>query len=384
MKIPFNKPFLTGKETGYIEQAFASGKVSGDGMFTARCHTFFEQKFGFKKVLLTTSCTDALEMAAILLDIKEGDEVVMPAFTFVSTANAFVLRGAKVVFVDSSDTHPGLDENKLRKAISEKTRAIVVVHYAGIACNMEEILRVARENELYVVEDAAQAIDSYFVSPNGKKQPLGTMGHLATFSFHETKNISSGEGGMLAINDEQFIARAEIIREKGTDRSAFFRGEVEKYGWQDIGSSFLPSDLIAAFLFAQLEQMEQIQEKRLELWREYDKHFRGLLDKGYGVRLPWIPGYATNNAHLYYLVTKNNAERNALLTLLNYKDIGAVFHYQSLHNSAYYTKHYDGVQMPNSRVYSDCLIRLPLFYELTPAQQAFVVATIIEFYRTYR
>ena len=255
MTIPFNKPFLTGKEAHYLYQAVSSGKISGNGMFTKKCHDFFEEKYGFKKVLLTTSCTDALEMAAILLDIKEGDEVIMPSYTFVSSANAFVLRGAKIVFADSSAENPNLDATKIEALITPKTKAIVPVHYAGIACDMDMIMDIAHRHNLSVVEDAAQAIDSFY---NGR--PLGTIGHLAAFSFHETKNIISGEGGMLAINDERFLRRAEIIWEKGTNRAEFFRGEVNKYGWVDIGSSFLPAEIIAAFLYAQLESLETIQQ----------------------------------------------------------------------------------------------------------------------------
>jgi dTDP-4-amino-4,6-dideoxygalactose transaminase len=255
--IPFNKPFLTGNETKYIQEAVASGKISSDGIFSKKCHQFFEQKFRFKKCLLTTSCTDALELAALLIKIEPGDEVILPSFTFVSTANAFVLRGAKLVFVDSTAENPNMDVHSVAALITQKTKAIVVVHYAGIACDMDVIMNLADKHKLFVIEDAAQAIDSYY-----NNRPLGSIGHLAAFSFHETKNVISGEGGMLTINDEQFIERAEIIREKGTNRSQFFRGEVNKYGWKEPGSSFLPSDIIAAFLYAQLENLDTIQKKR--------------------------------------------------------------------------------------------------------------------------
>ncbi|MEY4937884.1 MAG: hypothetical protein RIS64_4243, partial [Bacteroidota bacterium] len=257
ISIPFNKPFLTGKEVHYIYQAVQSGKISGDGLFTKKCHDFFEKRYHFKKALLTTSCTDALEMAAILINIQPGDEVIMPSYTFVSTANAFVLRGAKIIFADSMRNHPNMDADSLESLITSRTKAIVPVHYAGVACDMDKIMALATKYNLYVIEDAAQAIDSFY-----KGKPLGSIGHLAAFSFHETKNIISGEGGMLAINDETFIERAEIIREKGTNRSKFFRGEIDKYGWVDIGSSYLPSDMIAAFLYAQLENLEVIQAKR--------------------------------------------------------------------------------------------------------------------------
>ncbi|MGZ3867208.1 MAG: dTDP-4-amino-4,6-dideoxygalactose transaminase, partial [Bacteroidia bacterium] len=321
--IPFNKPYMTGKETDYITEAVASGKISGDGMFTKKCHAFFEEKYGFKKVLLTTSCTDALEMAAILLDIKEGDEVIIPSYTFVSTVNAFVLRGAKIVFADSGADNPNLDVTKIEALITPKTKVIVPVHYAGIACDMDVIMKLAEKYNLYVVEDAAQAIDSFY-----KGRPLGSIGHLAAFSFHETKNIISGEGGMLAINDERFIKRAEIIREKGTNRSAFFRGEIDKYGWVDIGSSFLPSDIIAAFLYAQIEKLDDIQKKRKSIWDHYEKELNHL--SGKGIKLPHIPTYATNNAHMFYLACKNLDERTKLIEHLKQDDINAVFHYLSL------------------------------------------------------
>jgi dTDP-4-amino-4,6-dideoxygalactose transaminase len=261
-KTPFNKPYLTGKETQYIEQAVKSGKISGDGIFTQKCHSFFQERYGFNKCLLTTSCTDALEMAALLLNIQPGDEVIMPSYTFVSTANAFVLRGAKIVFVDSRNDHPGINEDKIEELVTPKTRVIVPVHYAGIACDMDKIMDIANRYNLFVVEDAAQAIDSFYIGNDGKKRALGSMGQLAAFSFHETKNIISGEGGMLVINDTQFEKRAEIIWEKGTNRTAFFRGEINKYGWVDIGSSFLPSDIMAAFLWAQIENLDEIQKRR--------------------------------------------------------------------------------------------------------------------------
>ena len=291
--IPFNKPYLSGKETDYIREAVLSGKISGDGLFTKRCHDFFEQKYGFKKVLLTTSCTDALEMAAILIDIQPGDEVIMPSYTFVSTANAFVLRGARIVFADSNKDNPNIDTDLIETLITPKTKAIVPIHYAGIACDMDKIMSLAEKYKLFVVEDAAQAIDSYF-----KDRPLGSIGHLAAFSFHETKNIISGEGGILIINDKRFIERAEIIREKGTNRSAFFRGEVNKYEWVDIGSSFLPSDIIAAFLFAQLENLNDIQEKRKQIWQTYHNNLKPLEYEG-KIRLPHIPYFSTYNAHMF-------------------------------------------------------------------------------------
>lgn len=372
--IPFNKPYLTGKETEYIRRAVQSGKISGDGTFTKKCHTFFEQKYGFKKCLLTTSCTDALEMCAILLDIKEGDEVIISAYTFVSAANAFVLRGAKIVFADSEDHHPNIDVHKIESLITSRTKAIVIVHYAGVACDMDRLMEIARKHELYVVEDAAHSIDSYY-----KNKPLGSIGHLATFSFHETKNIMAGEGGMLAINDEHFINRAEIIREKGTNRSAFFRGEVDKYNWVDIGSSFLPSDIIAAFLYAQLENLDDIQAKRKLLWNSYHALLKPLADEGY-FQMHQIPGYATNNAHMFYIVCRNLRERQELISHLRANGILAVFHYLSLNHSPYYEEKHSQYPTPNSDRYSDCLLRLPLYYELNEKDIIVITGLIKAYY----
>ena len=361
--IPFNKPYFTGKETEYIADAVATGHISGNGKYTKKCQQFFEDKFGFKKTLLTTSCTDALEMAAILINIKEGDEVIMPSYTFVSTANAFVLRGAKIVFADSLPNHPNMDCSTIEALITPKTKAIVPVHYAGAACDMDVIMDLAKKHNLFVVEDAAQAIDSYYMGKDGIKKPLGSIGHLAAFSFHETKNIISGEGGMLAINDEQFIERAEIIWEKGTNRSAFFRGEVDKYSWVDIGSSFLPSEIIAAFLWAQLENLDDIQRKRKELWNTY---FTKLEDwaKTNEIELPFVPNYATNNGHMFFVVCKNLEQRDLLIKRLKSNSILAVFHYISLHKSTFYEKLHDERNLPNTDNYTDTLLRLPLFYEL--------------------
>jgi len=373
--IPFNKPYLTGKEAHNLYQAVLSGKISGDGIFTKKCHQFFEEKYKFNKVLLTTSCTDALEMAAILLDIQPGDEVIAPSYTFVSSVNAFVLRGAKIVFADSEDTNPNLDADKIEKLITPKTRVIVPVHYAGVACDMDKIMELAKKYNLYVVEDAAQAIHSYY-----KGVPLGSIGHFAAFSFHETKNIISGEGGMLVINDERFFNRAEIIREKGTNRSQFFRGEVDKYGWVDVGSSFLPSDIIAAFLYAQLENLEAIQERRIAIWHRYEKGLAPLVEKNY-VRLPYIPSYATNNGHMFYLICKSLEERTKLITWLRERNIHAVFHYLSLHTSPYSLKHDPNPPtLKNTDMYTDCLLRLPMYFELTNEQQDSIIDAIFGFY----
>ncbi len=378
--IPFNKPYLSGNENHYIYQAVASGKISGDGLFTKRCHEFFETKFGFRKCLLTTSCTDALEMAAILINIEAGDEVIMPSYTFVSTSNAFVLRGAKIIFADSDLQNPNINVTELEALITPKTKAIVPVHYAGIACDMDAIMDLANKYNLFVIEDAAQAIDSYYTDKNGITKPLGSIGHLSAFSFHETKNIMAGEGGMLVINDEQFIARAEIIREKGTNRSAFFRGEIDKYGWVDMGSSFLPSDIIAAFLFAQLENLCNIQNKRREIWNYYNSELQSLSKNGH-IELPYIPNFASNNAHMYYIVCNNIDERQGLINALKKFNILSVFHYLSLHKSPFYISKHDGRELPNSDLYSDCLLRLPMFYELTESDLMLITKTISEYFQ---
>ena len=374
MKIPFNKPFLTGNETKYIEEAVYSMKISGDGIFTKKCHTFFEEKYGFHKCLLTTSCTDALEMAAILIDIQAGDEVIMPSYTFVSTANAFVLRGAKIVFADSLPNHPNIDVSKIEALITPKTKAIVPVHYGGVACDMDAIMALATKYSLFVIEDAAQAIDSFY-----KGKPLGGIGHLAAFSFHETKNIISGEGGMLVINDEQFAHRAEIIREKGTNRSQFYRGEVDKYGWMDIGSSFLPSDIIAAFLFAQLENLDKIQQKRIAHWNSFYDKLKPLADKNL-FKLLDCDEEKTNNGHLFALIMPNLDERSQIIEYMRSKGILAVFHYLSLHKSPFYQEKHYGRTLENCDKFSDTLIRLPFYYELTQQEIELICSSIIQYF----
>ena len=378
--IPFNKPYLTGKEMQYIEDAVKSGKISGNGLFTKKCQEFFEKEFGFKKTLLTTSCTDGLEMAAILADIKEGDEVIVPSFTFVSTALAFVRQDADIVFADSYSDNPNIDADQIEALITEKTKAIVVVHYAGVACDMDKIMSIANKHGIIVIEDAAQAIDSYYISKDGTKKALGSIGHLSAFSFHETKNIISGEGGMLCINDDRFIQRAEIIWEKGTNRSQFFRGEVDKYSWVDTGSSFLPSEIISAFLWAQIENMRDIQDKRIKIWNRY---YEGLSSfEPVSIKkpkLPLVPEYATNNAHMFYLVCDNVDDRTRFIQHLKDKGILSVFHYLSLHKSSYYEKYSTRKsELPNSDMFSDCLVRLPLFYELTDEQVEYIINTIKE------
>lgn len=358
--IPFNKPYLTGRETHYIEDAVKRGMISGNGYYTKKCHTYFESQFGFKKVLLTTSCTDALEMCAILANVKPGDEVIVPSYTFVSTALAFVRQGAKIVFADSSSNSPNIDDSKIESLITPKTKAIVIVHYAGVACNMDTIMAIANKYELLVIEDAAQAICA-----KHKERYLGSFGHMATFSFHETKNIISGEGGLLVINDERFVDRAEIVWEKGTNRAEFFRGEVNKYGWVDIGSSFLPSEIIAAFLWAQIEKIEDIQTKRLAHWNFYKSHLKEWAAAN-NIELMPTPDKETNNAHMFYIVCESIEQRTNLINHLKEHGILAVFHYLSLHKSPYYKHKHDGRDLINSDKFSDRLLRLPMFYELDP------------------
>ena len=371
--IPFNKPFLIGSEIQYIEDAVRSGKISGNGKYTKMCQQFFEQEYGFKKALLTSSCTDALEMAAILAVIKEGDEVIIPSYTFVSTALAFVRQGAKIVFADSYSDNPNIDATKIETLITPRTKAIVPVHYAGVACDMDLIMDLADKYNLLVIEDAAQAIDSFYTGKDGKKRALGAIGHLAAFSFHETKNIISGEGGMLTINDDRFIERAEIIWEKGTNRSQFFRGEVDKYGWVDTGSSFLPSEVTAAFLWAQVENIQTIQNKRKQLWEYYYKKM-SVIASDLVIQLPLVPESATNNAHMFFISFDSLEQRSHYIQKLKEKDILAVFHYISLHSSPYYHEKHDGGVLRNSDKFTDTLLRLPLFYELTENEIDMIVS----------
>ena len=370
--ITFNKPYLSGNELKYIEDAIKSGKTSGNKIYTQKCHQYFQSRYNFKKALLTTSCTDALEMIALLIDLKEGDEVIMPSYTFTSTSNAFILRGAHVVFADSSPNHPNIDADQIEQLITDKTKAIVVVHYSGIACDMDKIMALAEKHDLIVIEDAAQAIESFH-----NNRPLGGIGHFGAFSFHETKNIICGEGGLLIINDEKYSTRAEIIWEKGTNRSAFFRGEVDKYGWVDLGSSFLPSDLLAAFLFAQLENLEDIQDKRVSIW---EKYYTGLRQISNIIDLPTIPDYATNNAHLFYIITNSIEERDDLIIFLKSQGVHSVFHYLSLHKSPFYQNQHDGRELPNCDKFSNRLLRLPMYYELTDDDLEHIISAILRFY----
>jgi len=374
--IDFNKPPLTGNEEKYILESIRSPKISGDGEFTKRCHKWFEEKLGCEKALLTTSCTHALEMSAILLDIKEGDEVIMPSYTFVSTANAFALRGAKIVFVDIRPDTMNIDESKIEAAITDKTRAIVPVHYAGVGCDMDTIMALADKYKLFVVEDAAQGMMSSY-----KGKPLGTIGHFGTFSFHETKNYTSaGEGGLLIINDDRFTGRAEIIREKGTNRSAFFRGMVDKYSWVDIGSSYLMNDMSAAYLWGQLEKADEINEGRLKSWQAYYQGLKKLKDKGL-IELPTIPENCNHNSHMFYIKVKDLQERTALLKHLGNLDIGAVFHYIPLHSAPAGLKlgRFEGEERFTT-VESERLIRLPMYHALDPADLQLIVTSIDDFY----
>ena len=360
MKIPFNKPPYTGNEEKYVLESIKSSKISGDGEFTKKCHKWFEEKLQCKKALLTTSCTHALEMAAILLDIKEGDEVIMPSYTFVSTANAFVLRGAKIVFVDIRPDTMNIDETKIEEAITSKTKVIVPVHYAGVACEMDTIMDIAKKYNLFVVEDAAQGMMSTY-----KGKALGTIGHLGAFSFHETKNYTSaGEGGLLIINDDRFVQRAEIIREKGTNRSLFFRGMVDKYSWVDVGSSYLMNDVSAAYLWGNLEKADEINQNRLNTWQKYFDGLKELENKGC-IELPKIPDGCIQNAHMFYIKVKDLEERTALLDYLKRNDIYAVFHYVPLHSSEAGLKF---SLFSKEDIYttkeSDKLIRLPMYFGL--------------------
>ncbi len=374
MSIPFNKPYTTGLEIVNIAKAISNEKLAGDGEFTFAIQKLMEERYGFDKTLLTTSCTDALEMSAILANIDSSSEVIMPSYTFVSTANAFALRGAKIIFADSEKDTPNIDADQIEALITSNTKAIVVMHYAGIACEMDKIEALAKKHNLIIIEDAAQAIDSYY-----KGKPLGSIGHLAAFSFHETKNIISGEGGMLCINNPEYKNRAEIIREKGTNRAQFFRGEIDKYGWVDIGSSFLASDMIAAFLKAQLDQIDTIQKKRVELWNRYYSNLQPLLEK-YPDLLPKLPSYATNNAHMFYLCCKDLEERTKLMKFLSENGVKSTFHYLSLHASSYYAVKHDGRDLVQADRWTNCLVRLPMFVNLTIEEVDFVCKKVTEFY----
>ena len=359
MKTPFNKPHMTGKELWYVAQAHANGHLAGDGAFTRRCAGWLEQRIGCRRALLTHSCTAALEMAALLIDIRPGDEVIMPSYTFVSTANAFVLRGAVPVFVDIRPDTLNIDETRIEAAITSRTRAIVPVHYAGVACEMDAIMDIAARHDLVVIEDAAQGILSTY-----KGRPLGSIGHMAALSFHETKNIISGEGGALLVNDARFVERAEIIREKGTNRSQFFRGQVDKYTWVDIGSSYLPGEILAAFLWAQMEEADVITRRRLELWASYH-HWFAATERAGRVRRPIVPPDCRHNAHMYYLLLPDAASRTAFIACLQTVDIHCVFHYVPLHTSPMGRRvGRSAGSMQHTEALSERLVRLPLWVGL--------------------
>ena len=370
--IPFNKVWFTCCEEKYINECIAAGKTCGNGHFTKLCQDYFEHTLGSKKCLMTTSCTDALEMCALLADIGPGDEVIVPSYTFVSSALAFSRQGATVVFADSCADSPNIDPEKIESLITPRTKAIVPVHYAGIACDMDRIMDIAARHNLIVIEDAAQGIDSFY---DGK--PLGSIGHLAAFSFHETKNVQCGEGGLLAINDDRFVKRAEMLWEKGTNRAEFFRGEVNKYGWVDTGSSFLPAEYVSAFLWAQIENIKDIQDARKSHW---DAYYEGLKDVS-RIQLPMLPEYATNNGHAFFIICRSLAERSALIAFLKERGISSVFHYLSLHKSVYAQKQgWDKACLPEADKYTDRLLRLPMFKALQPQDIERVVNAVKEFY----
>ena len=372
--IPFNRPFLPERALGYIAEAYRLGKVSGDGAFTKRCESFLAERYGCHRTLLTTSCTAALELAALLCRIQAGDEVILPSFTFVSTANAFALRGATLVFVDSLPDHPNMDPVRVAEVVTNRTKAIVPVHYAGVAVDMEPILRLARDVGAFVVEDAAQAIEACY-----RGIPLGTLGDFGAFSFHETKNVHCGEGGLLAIRNVEHVVRAEILWEKGTNRRAFFRGETDKYGWVDVGSSFLPADILAALLWSQLEALDEINARRFQLWERYLAALRVLQQAGW-LQVPVVPGFARHNAHCFYVVLPDEPTRARLIKHLEKREMLAVFHYQALHASPYFADKHDGRPLPHADRFSDCLLRLPLFHDLRDHEQECVIDAILDFF----
>lgn len=374
--IPFNRPAITGREIEYIKEVVLSGRLSGDHEFTRKCNSWFENRTKTKKALLTTSCTHALEMAAVLIDLKENDDVIMPSFTFSSTANAFILRGAKVVFIDIRPDTMNIDEKLIERAINSRTKAVIPVHYAGVGCAMDTVMEIAQKYNLFVIEDAAQGMMSTY-----KGKSLGAIGHIGAYSFHETKNYTCGEGGAILINDDAFVRRAEIIREKGTNRSQFFRGEVDKYSWQDIGSSYLPSELNAAFLYAQLEAADEINENRLHRWNHYYKSLKHLQESGY-LELPVVPIECKHNAHMFYIKVKNLVERTKMIDYLKKNGIHAMFHYVPLHSSSAGMKYciFSGEDKHTTKE-SERLIRLPLYYNMSIEDISFICYKIEAFYK---
>ena len=374
--IPFNKPYLAGNENSYIQAVIASGKIASNGKFTAKCERFFEERYGFKRALLTTSCTTALEMAALLIDIKPGDEIIVPSYTYVSTASVFEKLGGKIVFIDSCVEFPNLDPEKLEALITSKTKAIVPMHYSGVSCDMGSIMEIAEQHQLFVIEDAAMAIDNTY----GNKY-IGSLGHFATFSFHETKNISCGEGGLLVINDSKFVERAEILRDKGTNRKQFLNGKIEKYEWVDIGGSFAPNDITSAYLFAQLEQLDLIQNKRIEIWNAYFKEFESI--DSHLIDIPKIPSNSKSNGHGFFVVCNSKETRDDLIHFIAKKDIQLSFHYQALHQSKYYLDRNQAICLPNSERFSDCLVRFPIFAELEIEEVQEIFGEVREFLREF-
>ena len=372
--IPFNKPFVTGNELKFIDEVISSSYIASNGKFTKKCERFFEKKYGFERALLTNSCTTALEMAAILINVKPGDEIIVPSYTYVSTANVFVKYGAKIIFADVCEDFPNLDAEKLETLISKNTKAIVPVHYAGVSCNMDRIMQIANRHKLFVIEDAAMSINSKY-----KSRYVGSIGHFAAFSFHETKNISCGEGGLLVVNDSRFINRAETIRDKGTNRNQFLKGNIKKYEWVDVGGSFAANEITAAYLYAQLEQLEYIQRKRKELWITYKNEF-DTFESSF-LELQSIPSYAYSNNHTFFVLCNSKMIRNKLIEFMAQKGIQLSFHYQSLHQATYFLEHNQQITLPFSEKYSDQLVRLPLFSDLDIEQVKFICEQVMEFLR---
>ena len=375
MKVPFNRPLVLGTEQAFISEVFESGRFAGNGEFGQRCQIELEKKFGYQKCLLTTSCTSALEFAALLLDIGEGDEVIIPSYAFVTTANAFANRGAKIVFADSRPDHPSIDESKVEGLITSKTKAIVALHYGGVACEMDSLTAIAKKHSVYLIEDNAQGVGSYF-----KNRPLGGIGDFGALSFHETKNIHCGEGGAVLVNHQELIARSEVVWDMGTNRKAFKDGKVNSYGWVDLGSSFYPSELNSAFLLAQLEQFDHINAQRKALWNRYFDAFEVLEEKELLER-PKVPTYAEHNGHTFFLMVNSKADRDALIGFLMKRGIQAAFHFQSLHSSMYYRGKHNGQNLLNSQKFSEQLVRLPLFLGVDKHQES-IIKEVHAFFKT--
>ena len=373
MQIDFSSKYLTGNEIGYIHEVLMSNQLSGDGNYTKKCQEFFFSKYNMRNTLLTTSGTHSLELAALLLKIKKNDEVIMPSFTFPSTANAFLLRGAKIIFADSRNDHPNIDVSQVNELVTSNTKAIVPVHYAGVACDMDLISEIATDNGIYVIEDAAQCVDAFY-----NEKPLGSIGDIGCFSFHDTKNIICGEGGLISMNNPNFTDDAEIIREKGTNRSSFFRGEIDKYGWVSMGSSYLPSEILAAFLYSQLEEVKKITSMKKSVWAYY---FDSLNSLSLDICLPVIPDYSNHNAHIFHIVLTSEKQRNKMLLFLKKRGIQATFHYQALHASDFFKNEYDGPPLANSIKYSNCLLRLPIYPHLKKTEQNYIIDSVVKFFK---